>query len=509
MSCLAVRIVLASFVLLCSFVCEVAAQGPAYRERWGYLHLERRRAEVLDELQGRDAPAREAVATLLAAVDEGIPFRPVADALAYLRGVEADAAFQLRCAMGMFVLPEVVDPDGAQAACTAANFSVYLPFTLPAAGDMAFEISVRDAAGEVVHRELLTEKTGMDDVRLAQAKVSVPGAELSDGAYEVRLRTLLDGVEPRPQDPALSWGFHVLRGYQARAERAIGAAAALRDGLAPLPRAQLDGFAAHVSRVYTGEAFAVQSDAVEELLRLERCLENLAAERAPADGMEGVLPTALPGAAGPLPCLLRDAGVREGCPTVIFAAGAPIFGIGARRPSSPLVRDARWLYREIGDFGRAAKWNLALFDSPGGGRAYGAALLRALQDLPSVLPSDGSKPLLVCDREAAAVVGIQLAKFRPWVSGVVFVGAGVVPAPSLAALGGLPVRFVELSGYPGSAGIRRMMEYMDSRAGDERQDEGQQARFERLHARPTPWPFGVALSLVEIQAFGEQLFGPR
>lgn len=505
MSRIAVRVALTSFLLLGSFVGAASAQGPAYRERWGYLHLERRRAEVFDELKGRDEPARKAVGTLLAADDGGVPFRPVAAAMAFLRGVEADAAFQLRCALGLFVLPEVVDPEGAQAACRAANFSVHLPFTLPAAGDLAFEFTVRDATGELVDRQLLTEKTGMDDVRLSQAKVSVPGAKLSDGAYEVSLRTLLDGVEPRPHDPTLRWTFHVLRGYQARAERAMGAAAALREGLAPLPRAMLDGFTAHVSRVYTGEAFAVRSDAVAELLRLERCLQNLAAERAPADGMPGVLPTALPGAAEAQPCLLRACGTREGRPTVVFATGAPSFGIGARRPSSPLVRDARWLNREIGDFGRAAGWNLALFDSPGGGRAYGANLLSALRELPRVLPSDGSKPLLVCDREAAAVVGIQLAKFRPWISGVVLVGACVVPAPALAALEGLPVRVVELAGYPGSGGIRRMMAYLESRPDDQRQ----QLQIERLHARPTAWPFGVALSLVEIQAFGEQLFAPR
>ncbi len=32
---------------------SACAQGPVYRERWGYLHLENRRAEVFHELRGR------------------------------------------------------------------------------------------------------------------------------------------------------------------------------------------------------------------------------------------------------------------------------------------------------------------------------------------------------------------------------------------------------------------------------------------------------------------------
>ena len=255
--------------LLGAVVTDAAGQGPAYRERWGYIHLERRRAELFDELSGRSDRDVRAVAELLAVRDRGVPFVPVANALAYLRGCEPDAAFQLRCALGLFVLPEVVDPDGKQGACRAANFSVMLPFSLPPAGAMSFELSVAGAAGEQVLRELLTEQTDIDDVRLAQARLSFSCEELADGAYEVELRTMFDGAGPRPTDPTLRWTFHVLRGYQERAELAMGEAVAVRKDLDPLPRALLDGCAAEVSRAYTGEAFAVRSDAVEDLTRLE------------------------------------------------------------------------------------------------------------------------------------------------------------------------------------------------------------------------------------------------
>ena len=73
--------------------------------------------------------------------------------------------------------------------------------------------------------------------RLAQAEVSVPCADLADGTYEVELRTLFDGARPGPEAPTLRWPFYVLRGYQVRAELAMGKAVELRKELEPLPRA--------------------------------------------------------------------------------------------------------------------------------------------------------------------------------------------------------------------------------------------------------------------------------
>ena len=178
---------------------SASAQGPAYRERWGYLHLERRRAELFDELAGRSEADVRAVAELLAASDGGVPFVPVANALAFLRGCEPDAAFQLRCALGLFVLPEVVDPDGKQPACRVANFSVMLPFSLPPAGRMTFEVSISKPSGERIHVESLSDKTDLEDVRLAQArleklygdKISVQVHVELDPKWEVRREKVL------------------------------------------------------------------------------------------------------------------------------------------------------------------------------------------------------------------------------------------------------------------------------------------------------------------------------
>ena len=484
---------------------SASAQGPAYRERWGYLHLERRRAELFDELAGRSEADVRAVAELLAASDGGVPFVPVANALAFLRGCEPDAAFQLRCALGLFVLPEVVDPDGKQPACRVANFSVMLPFSLPPAGRITFEVSISKPSGERIHVESLSDKTDLEDVRLAQARLAFPCDDLADGAYEVELRTLLDGAGPRAADPGLRWTFHVLRGYQERAELAMGGAVAVRADLDPLRRALLDGCAAEVSRAYTGEAFAVRSDAVQDLLRLERCLQNLAEDRPPLSGLRGVVPTGLPFGDSFQPCLLRahpDGGPR---PTVVFAPGAPAYGIGARRPASPPFRSGAWLSRELGAFGLEDGWNVCVLGSPGGGRPYAAAVRGVLESLPALLATDGPKPVLVCDREAAAVVGIQLAKLRPLVSGVVLIGAGAIPAPTLRALEGLPVRTLKLSGYPASVAIDRLMDYVAGQAQNERDG----LDLELLHERPTPWPYGAASSAAELRAFARRCFEAR
>ncbi len=487
-----------ALVALCLATAPSAcAQGPGYRERWGYLHLERRRAEVLEELRGRSEQDVREVARLLARPEEGVPFTPVADALALLRGVESDAAFRLRCTLGLFVLPEVVDPDGRQAACKEANFSVSLPFSLPSAGEMVFEFVVRDAAGAEVSRQRHAHKTGIEDVRLAQAGVSLACGELADGAYEVELVTLLDGAAPREHDPTLRWRFHVLRGYQQRSELALGAAIVLRKELEPLRRAQLDGVALRVSRAYAGEAFAVRSDAVVDLERLERCVANLQSERPPLQGLLGMIPVGLPDGER---TQLGVARMPEGDgphPMVVFASGAPVYGVSARRPVAPQVREAEWLLRELGDFGAADGVGVLVLDSPGAGVRYADALVAALDALPKVLPRAGARPVLVCDREAAGVVALQLRRLAPLVSGIVLIGTGAVPAAALGSMQGRPLRLVPLSGYPASKTVERLRANGEAAPGDDKEALDVQL----LHARPTPWLFGVAWSRPELGAF--------
>ena len=53
MSFRSLRAAVAAVALFVATASVLSAQGPVYRERWGYLHLEHRRAEVLAALRGR------------------------------------------------------------------------------------------------------------------------------------------------------------------------------------------------------------------------------------------------------------------------------------------------------------------------------------------------------------------------------------------------------------------------------------------------------------------------
>lgn len=484
---------------------DASAQGPVYRERWGYLHLENRRAQVFDELAARSAEDVAKVSAMLVANDEGVPFRPVAKALAHLRGVACDDAFLLRSAIGMFLLPEVVDADSTVEMCRSANFSLFLPFSLKAPGAMSFELIVRDTSGAQVWSKVLDRNIEMRDLRMAQIRGSVPAEKLPDGTYEVELRTMLDGKGPRAKDPVLRWQFHSLRGYQARAEKALAIAVTDRGDYEPELRSHLDGIALHVSRAFSGEAFAVKSDGVRDLERLEKCLDNLANKRAPLTGLTGRIATAMPVAEIVQPCTFRSPKDKSPHPMVVFVTGAPAYDTGSRRPTAPAMREGSWLWRELGDFGVAEQWHVVACDSPGGGRPFGKALLATLQSLPSVLSTGGQKPLLVCDREAAGVVSLQLPKFRAHISGVVFVGGGAIPPNAVKQLQGLPVRMVKLAGYPGTRAIDRMLTYV----GAIEKEGGEALDISLLHERQEPWLFGIARSRAELRAFAAQVFGER
>lgn len=481
---------------------EAAAQGPVYRERWGYLHLENRRAKLWTELLGRGAEDVQKVGDLLSAPDGGVPFAPVANAIAHLRGAKADAAFLMRSALSIYVLPEVVDPESTVSTCQSANFSVCLPFTLPAPGEMTFLLTVTNEAGKEVWSQLVDRNCSMKDVRLGQATASAPGKDLPDGTYHVSMVALFDGKGPREHDPQLRWPFYVSRGYQKRAELAMTNAIIARGKLVDQPRALLDGLAAQVSRAFSGEAFAVESTALRDLELLEKGLANVADEKPVLSGMSGNVATALPAGKIVQPCVLRLPKDADPHPMVVFVTGSPSYDIGSRRPTAPAMRESQWLMQELQGFGVTEGWHVAAIDSPGGGRPFGKALLASLQALPKILPTGGQKPLLVCDREAAAIVGMQIGTFQPHLSGIVMVGSGAMPVPAIKKLGRFPVRYVSLRGYPGSKSIERTIQYLEA-SGQDAYDVAM------LHERQEPWLYGVARSRKELRTFAVQVFGER
>ncbi len=484
------------------FGAATSGQGPAYRERWGYLHLEARRDEVRQALAGRDDATHARIATLLREPDAGIPFTPVAKALAHLRGVEADAAFVLRSAISAYVLPEVCDPDGKNEACRTTNVSVFVPFAVPFPGDLTFELLAKNALGQTVWAHTITTLCSERDVRMALPTAMVQTAALPDGAYAMTVRTWIDGKPPREHDPDRTWAFHILRGYQARTEAALQRAIELAPGLSANDRAYCDGAAGQVVRAFHGEAFAVASDAVQDLQRLEQVLANLEQKRAASAGLSGDVSLALPVGRAPLWCRLRRASGDEPRPLVVFVSGTPTYDTTVNRPSAPATRDPLWLAHELAEFGRRERWHVVFVESPGLGVDFAGALREALPLLSQFVATGNRKPLLVCEREAAAIVGLRMQEFRPQLSGLVCVGAGAMPAAALIENGALPVRVNALAGM-GEESLQRVLDYVGAQqtAGTWRGD----VRW--LSDKRPAWPFGLSLLATDVARFAHSVFG--
>ncbi|HEX6811834.1 MAG TPA: hypothetical protein VF384_09455 [Planctomycetota bacterium] len=489
------------------FATGAAAQGPSYRERWGYLHLEQRRAELLAEIRSRAVADQDQAARTLAEPTVSTPFELVTKALANARGAAADESFLLRSLISVYLLPEVTDPEAANETCRRANVSVFLPYAVPAPGVLAFDLEVCDAKGTQVWTSKILSPTGVDDLRMAQAVATVPAEDLADGTYRLHVRTRIGGEPPRAKDPGLSWPFHVLRGYQARCETAVRKARALAGNLPQPQKALLGGLETAVLRAYFGEAFDVESNAVVELQRLELALENLENEKPVLAGMTGEVLTALPSAGeAPLPCVLRLPAGVEPRPLVVFAAGTPAYDAAANRPSAPSTRGPRWTAHELAQFGAHRDWSVAFLDSPGGGRNYMPDLRSAIATLRTLLHSEEQPVVLVCDREAATIASFHAESLRESVSGLVLVGAGALQAKTLDGLGSLAVRLAPLHGYPASEALGRSLDYVAKR----RTEQGWKGDVDRLAPKEPPWPMGLPLLAEDIERFAAHVFArPR
>lgn len=477
----------------------VTAQGVVYRERWGFAHLEERRAEVRAELVGRPPEAVLRAWDLLGEPDSGQPFVPVAKALAHLRGVAVDDAFVLRTAVGMFVLPEVCDPEAQNEVCRSINLSLFLPFTLPSPGTLTFDVVVVDSSGAERFRERLTKETDVAELRMARPTCHVPGAALPDGAYRVTVSTRIDGLAPPAQHPVREWTFHVLRGYQARAERALATAQGLGQTLPAVAAAPVLGAASAVARAFYGEAFVGPSDGVRDLQRLETMLANVAAEKQVLDGITGDLPLAIAGPGGVLAGVLRLCAPAPR-PLVVFVPGLPSYDGVMNHPTAPATYDPRWRARDLADFGTAHGVHVAFLESPGGGRDFGPLLQSALAMLGQLVPPTDQKPLLVGEREAAVAVALHIARFRPLVSGLVFVGSGAMPATSLRTLGKLPVRVAATRG-PAEAALQGMLDYLANQ-----KENPLAVDIEWLSPARPPWLLGTSPFAAELGAFARKLF---
>lgn len=477
----------------------VLAQGPLYRERWADLHLQLLRERVVEECRGRDDDTVEKAASLLVTVDDSIPFRPASEALAHLRGVACDEAFFVRSTIGAFVLPEVVDPDAQKVECHALNLTVLLPYVIPMPADVRFTVEVFDSKWTRVHDMDFGAGVPQEDLRLGQVSVSVPCGELEDGAYHARLTIVLDGKGPREQDPVCSHVFHVLRGYQQRAESVQRRYREAAAGLDPLPSALLRGIVTEMNRAYAGEAFDGSSDAVADLERAERALDNLKAEEPVLASLKHVLPTALPTTGSDvLPAVLRwpdaDQSTTDRKPLILVLAAMPAFDTRGRRPVWPEVRSARWSYRKNGDFGLGTQYPFAWVQSPGGTIAYAKELPAAIAAAHELLPTDGTT-ILVAELEAAVAVCYAPAVLA-LARGVVLVGAGALSQQQLQSYADVPMLGIPLSGHGSSSGLE-----FTAGLADKLRAAGSSSGYQLLPQRPRPWVGGAACARGEIAKF--------
>jgi hypothetical protein len=478
----------------------IRAQGPLYRERWTDLHLELLRERVLRESAGRDRETLTKVADLLAAPDGGIPFAPAAKALALLRGVDCDAAFLLRAVTSAFVLPEVVDPDiaddGPAADCRALNLTLYLPYTVPVPGKVAFDVEVVDGSGARVFATVVEQPDDVGDLRMGRSTAKVPGDKLADGRYRARVRVLLDGAPPRAADPTLEHAFAVLRGYQRRAEAARRACEAAEGKAKSLERAVLHGLLLEVGRAYNGEAFDGESSAVADLERLEGALRSNADGKAPWAGLRGDVPLALPtGGEAVLGAVVRMPADAAPRPLVVMVGGAPAYDTSARRPGEPAYRTARWVARRLGDLGLSPQCQVAWLQSPAAELRFQDALPQALTALRTLLPNDG-RVVLVLEYEAAMASTFAPDVLRSAV-GAVLVGAGVFSRPMLEKLDSMRLLGVPMTGHPSGAGVRLAAEIAAGKHGA----VDWHGRYELVPDAPRPWTFGAAAAQPEIAAF--------
>lgn len=490
----------AFFAIAALLAADLSGQGPPYRERWGYLHLELRRQEVLQSLPGRDRDTRVKVAELLAAPDQGVPFRGPAEALALLRGVPCDAAFLFRTTLSAFVLPEVVDPEAEQTECRSLQVSLTLPFTVPQPAQLRFQFEVSAFGGGSLFRGEIDKDTAGDDLRMARAHLEVPCAELPDGAYQVRVVAVLDGKPPRATDPVLAHRFHVLRGYQKRSFAAGQQAAVLIKQLKQPEAAMLQGLGAQVSRVYSGEAGNGPSDAVRELVLLEQGIANGKDGKPVLAGMKGAVTTALPAGGDKLLGMrLRLPEGSDQLPLVLIASGAPFFDNRGVRPTAPATRSPVWLHSQCESAFPPDRFRLAVLESPGGGFHYADALTKAVPVLAELLHAKASSVLAVLEREAAVALAFapaDLARLRA----VCFVSGGALPREALPQVGKLAILGCALHGHPGSDGLRRTADLIAGKYGA----VGFTGSFELWSSDDRSWVLGVPQCLPQITAFAER-----
>ncbi len=517
----------AGISVLALAACLVLVDGASAQfmrlERRGYAWLQELRQQLFLRSHDAELDVRRRIAARLAEVGSDTPFTVVADALAIAAGAEPDDLARFRAGVMALVLPEAVDQDTYH----EVHVTMYAPRVVPDVGTCAFEVLLRDAKGETRHRELVTEKTAVEDLLRARPTVAIEVKDLPAGRYHVDVRTLVDDQPPRAQDVVAGADFWIVPGFKTRAEAlplatdttpetslrveqlASRIPESRRDAFS---RAMLNGALWQVDRVYNAEPGAPGADPAAELQRAEAIYANLCANRPALHGLSGRMNLAVPvdrvpGEVGEPQVMaavsvdVPDADHADHAkPLCLFVAGAPTWDAHADRPSTPESTDPGWLRAKLdaAGFDSEHRYHVVVLESPGRFSSAPRAVENALRWIERLLPIDGKRTVWIGEREGAYAVSRAAVEDPESPLGIVLATGGLLTADDLEAHPDLFVLGLPAQGHPSTSALLNLPRQF---GGD------RHARV--LDPDGVAWPLVLAERAAAIEEFCETRFAPR
>lgn len=426
-------------------VASLAAQP--VRERRTFSHVMALRHGLWQELRIAEPGRQVEAAELMLDRASGEPITPLANALAKVRGVEADPLFRLRVAMQCLATPEVPDAHAPDSESGVPHFpdvhiTMHLPYRIDVPGAVEFALQILDREGQVVWRGKIEQRTELSDLLQFRATTRAPLQELPDGTYRVVAETWVNGEPPRERDSVSSAVFHVRRGFPDFVAGLEERRAALKE-LAPHSDVALKGAMARLVRVFQGEPVDGVSRVPDDIARAEQMLANAEAGRPVMDGLSGwhsVAVTTGEAEAGRV-VLRRAAPTEEAAPApplVLVVPGVPTWSPQWDRPMSPRSTAPEWtadLLRSAG-FDDERRAHVAVLESPGHYKSAAGAIARAVAELRELL-GDVGDVVLVGERESAVAACMAVSRDQGLAQRIVLVSGAVLDRGTAKALRGV------------------------------------------------------------------------
>ena len=507
-----------------AFLAALPSVTPGQVDRMNYRHwtwLQQQRRVLLADLLKQEKPRLEAAAVALLDNAEQLPLLTIARAIAKVRGVTPDAGFFYRSGLQVYALPEVLAKGHELAVTVHAPYSG-LTGKLAQPKKFRFELRVINAKGDVVHADKIEETDQFRDLREFRSVSRMKIADLPEGQYVVHVDTILDGDAPRSTDLPLRVPIGIVHDYgdRAGAFRLVPEnqklLAALHK-LTPLPRAVLHGASEYASRAWSGTPGVNPAHAVQELVRAERILKNVAMGVFPLNGLSGRVSIALPVEsaqpsekevvfltlrlpAGGLPARGSPAWKSLAKrPLVLAMSGVPVLDHQDRRPSFPHYALPSFLSESlhVAGFDAKAEFQLVVTESPGRTPNTRRALEAVLRHLPELYPFDQDRLVLVGEGHGASGMADLALQIPKRVRGLVLVNStGGLATPQLRELRDHPILIVPGHGRLGADELSRMRLYAK---------DAKKVGIEILDDRKWPWSIALPLAAREIEAFARRV----